>query len=42
MFLIPKPAGVLANNNNAKLDPGTYLLGIEQGRARKEYPLLLK
>lgn len=26
----------------AKLDPGTYLLGIEQGRARKEYPLLLK
>ena len=26
----------------AKLDPGTYLLAIEQGRALKEYPLLLK
>jgi hypothetical protein len=26
----------------AKLDRGTYLLAIEQGRALKEYPLLLK
>jgi hypothetical protein len=26
----------------AKLDSGTYLLAIEQGRALKEYPLLLK
>lgn len=26
----------------AKVDPGTYLLAIEQGRALKEYPLLLK
>jgi hypothetical protein len=45
-------AGVAANRTGVttlnvklatgKLDPGTYLLAIEQGRALKEYPLLLK
>lgn len=28
--------------DTAKLDPGTYLFAIEQGREVKEYPLLLK